>query len=82
MTAGRANRRRWQRGGFSQMHEVAAVWITPKALTLLEHCTAFAARPNVRAKATAEADAAWPRKDNLHQGLERPSGGCRSGSPP
>jgi hypothetical protein len=23
------------------------------------------ARPNVRAKATAEADAGWPRKDNL-----------------
>ena len=23
-------------------------------------------RPNVRAKATAKADAAWPRKDNLH----------------
>ena len=23
-------------------------------------------RPNVRAKATAEADAAWPRKDDMH----------------
>ena len=38
-------------------------------------------RPNVRAKATVEADADWPRKDNLHDGLERPGGGCRSGSP-
>jgi len=38
-------------------------------------------RPNVRAKATVEADADWPRKDNLPQGLERPGGGCRSGSP-
>ena len=37
--------------------------------------------PNVRAKATVEADADWPRKDNLPQGLERPGGGCRSGSP-
>ena len=39
-------------------------------------------RPNVRAKPTAEADAGWPRKDNLNDGLERPDGGCRSGSAP
>ncbi len=39
-------------------------------------------RPNVGAKATAEADADWPRKENLHRRLERPGGGCRSGSPP
>jgi len=36
--------------------------------------------PNVRANRTAEADADWPRKDNLPLGLERPDGGCRSGS--
>ena len=36
--------------------------------------------PNVRAKRTVEADADWPRKDNSKQGLERPGGGCRSGS--
>jgi hypothetical protein len=35
---------------------------------------------NVRAKPTAEADAGWPRKDNFNYGLERPDGGCRSGS--
>jgi hypothetical protein len=39
-------------------------------------------RANVGAKATVEADADWPRKDNTKQGLERPGGGCRSGSPP
>ena len=38
--------------------------------------------PNVRAKPTAEADAGWPRKDNLHDGLGRPDGGRRSGSAP
>jgi hypothetical protein len=27
-----------------------------------------------------EADAGWPRKDNTKHGLERPDGGCRSGS--
>jgi len=27
-----------------------------------------------------EADADWPRKDNFYHGLERPGGGCRSGS--
>ncbi len=39
-----------------------------------------AKRPNVRAKRTVEADAGWPRKENLHRRLERPAGGCRSGS--
>jgi len=29
---------------------------------------------------TAEADADWPRKGNFCCGLERPGGGCRSGS--
>ena len=29
---------------------------------------------------TVEADADWPRKDNFYHGLERPGGGCRSGS--
>ena len=43
---------------------------------------AWTVRPNVRAKPTVEADAGWPRKDNLHPGLERPGGGCRSGSAP
>jgi hypothetical protein len=38
------------------------------------------ARPNVRAKPRAEADADWPRKDNDNDGLERPGGGCRSAS--
>jgi len=42
----------------------------------------FLVTPNVRAKATVEADADWPRKDNLPHGLKRPGGGCRSGSPP
>jgi hypothetical protein len=28
----------------------------------------------------AEADAGWPRKDDIHSGLERPDGSCRSGS--
>jgi hypothetical protein len=37
---------------------------------------------NVRAKPTVEADAGWPRKDNFYHGLERPDGGCRSGSAP
>ena len=37
-------------------------------------------RPNVRAKPTVEADADWPRKNNSKHGLERPDGGCRSGS--
>jgi hypothetical protein len=37
-------------------------------------------RPNVRAKPRAAADAAWPRKDNDHDGLERLGGGCRSAS--
>ena len=36
--------------------------------------------PNVGVKLTAEADGDWPRKDNLHCGLERPGDGCRSGS--
>ena len=39
-------------------------------------------RPNVRAKPTVEADAGWPRKDDIHSSLERPDGGCRSGSAP
>ncbi len=39
-------------------------------------------RPNVRAKPTAEADAGWPRRDDSKLGLERPGGGCRSGSAP
>ena len=38
--------------------------------------------PNVRAKPTAEADAGWPRRDDTKLGLERPDGGCRSGSAP
>jgi hypothetical protein len=38
--------------------------------------------PNVRAKPTVEAAAGWLRKDNLHDGLERPDGGRRSGSAP
>ena len=29
---------------------------------------------------TVEADAGWPRKDSFYHGLERPGGGCRSGS--
>lgn len=29
---------------------------------------------------TAEAGVGWPRKDNFYHGLERPAGGCRSGS--
>jgi len=41
-----------------------------------------AVRPNVRAKPTAEADAGWPRKDDIQYGLERPDGGRRSGSAP
>ena len=36
--------------------------------------------PNFGFKLTAEADGDWPRKDNLHRGLERPGDGCRSGS--
>ena len=36
--------------------------------------------PNVRANRPAEADAGWPRKDDFYHGLERPDGGCRSGS--
>ena len=36
--------------------------------------------PSVRAKQTVEADTGWPRRVNLHDGLERPDGGCRSGS--
>ena len=36
--------------------------------------------PNVRAKLRAEADDDWPRKDNVHCGLERPGVGCRSAS--
>jgi hypothetical protein len=35
---------------------------------------------NVRGNLPAEAGADWPRKDNLHPGLERPDGACRSGS--
>jgi hypothetical protein len=46
------------------------------------HETGAFVRPNVRAKATVEADADWPRKENLHRRLEQPGGGCRSGSPP
>ena len=34
----------------------------------------------VGVKLTAEADGDWPRKDNLHPGLERPGAVCRSGS--
>ena len=41
---------------------------------------ALTTRPNVRAKLPAEACIAWPRKDNKHGGLERPSNACRSGS--
>ena len=29
---------------------------------------------------TVEADAGWPRRDDIHRGPERPDGGCRSGS--
>ena len=36
--------------------------------------------PNVRAKLTAEACVAWPRKKNSKPALERPSNACRSGS--
>jgi hypothetical protein len=36
--------------------------------------------PNVRAEPPAEADEAWPRRDDDHLGPERPSLGCRSGS--
>jgi len=46
---------------------------------LVRYCQA---RPNVRAKPTVEADAGWPRKDDTNFGLERPDGGCRSGSAP
>jgi hypothetical protein len=34
---------------------LGAVWFTPKALTLLEHCTASFVLPNVRAELRAEA---------------------------
>jgi len=44
--------------------------------------TCVPVRPNVRAKPTAEAGAGWPRKDDIHSGLKRPDGGCRSGSAP
>ena len=37
-------------------------------------------KSNVRAKRTVEAGAGWPRKDDTNFGLERPDGGCRSGS--
>jgi len=47
-----------------------------------ERQKAFPARPNVRAKPTVEADSGWPRKDDTNSGLERPDGGCRSGSAP
>jgi hypothetical protein len=36
--------------------------------------------PNVRAELPAEAGGAWPRKENRHLPLERPSDACRSGS--
>ena len=36
--------------------------------------------PNVRGNLDAEAGVGWLRKDNLRQRLERPDGGCRSGS--
>lgn len=36
--------------------------------------------PPVRAEPPAEAGAGWPRKDNDHDGLERPDSACRSGS--
>jgi len=36
--------------------------------------------PNVRANRTVQADAGWPRKDDIHSGLKRPDGGRRSGS--
>ena len=50
----------------------------------LKRCTPLSLdlRPNVRAKPTVEADAGWPRKDDTNTGLERPDGGCRSGSAP
>jgi len=34
--------------------------------------------PNVRANRHAAAGGDWPRKDNLHYGLERPGDDCRS----
>jgi hypothetical protein len=36
--------------------------------------------PNVRAKRTAEAGAGWPRKDDIHGGLEWTDGDRRSAS--
>ena len=36
--------------------------------------------PNVGGNLPVEAGADWPRKDNVHRGLERPGGACRSGS--
>jgi hypothetical protein len=45
-----------------------------------EHEAEGFAAPNVRAKLRAEADDDWPRKDNDHDGLERPGVGCRSAS--
>jgi hypothetical protein len=55
-------------------------WTTPGGRSALSVHTGADARPNVRAKPRAEADAAWPRKDNDRCGLERPGGGCRSAS--
>ena len=51
-----------------------------KALALLDRHIGCSALPNVRDKLTAEACVAWPRKDNSHDGLERPSDACRGGS--
>ena len=48
------------------VHRVVAVRFTPKALTLLDHRQAVLVLPNVRAKATAEVNADWPRKDDTH----------------
>ena len=56
------------------------VRLTPKALTLLEHCTTHLVMPNVRGNLPAEEGAGWPRKDNLRQRPERPDCACRSGS--
>ena len=71
------------RGGFanSRVRDVLGVCVLLASVPeRADACMAYLVRPNVRAKTRAEADAAWPRKDNLHHDLVRPSGGCRSAS--
>ncbi len=58
--------------GIREAHRSALVVLCSRALA--------PARPNARAKRTAEADAGWRRKDDNHFDLESPDGGCRSGS--